>query len=223
MTLRNCLALEMATLLAWNPGPARPMVLGVVVEAVGVQVNAGAVSVGATVYDGDRFSTEKGGLLLLRGDATMLQLAEESVVTVRSRTNGAQGTEAELDKGTLVFSTSRADALEIVAQAACIRPTTSARTVAQVSVTGAKELRVYARLGSLQFSYREETETIAEGASYRVILDPAEDDPQKKEAAKAGRQRKAFLFLVISAGAAAAAVIVYEHHGHKPMESPDRP
>jgi hypothetical protein len=223
MTLRNCLALEMATLLAWNPGPARPMVLGVVVEAVRVHVNASAVSVGATVYDGDRFSTEKGGLLLLRGDATMLQLAEESVVTVRSRTNGAQGTEAELDKGTLAFSTSRADALEIAALGARIRPTTSARTVAQVSVTGAKELGVYARLGSLQFSYREETETIAEGASYRVILDPAEDDPQKKGAAKAGRQRKAFLLLAIGAGVAAAATIMYEHHGHKPMESPDRP
>ena len=223
MILRSYLALEMTALLLWNPAPARPAVLGVVVEVDRAHLNGGAVSLGATVYDGDHFATEKGGLLLLRDGATMLELAEESVLIVRSRTNGAQGTEAEVSMGTLVFSAARADTLEIVAMEARIRPIKDARTVAQVSITGPKELRIYARRGSLECSYREEKETIAEGAAYRVILDPAEDDPQKKGAVKAGRQRKAFLLLAIGAGAAAAAAIMYEHRGHKPMESPDRP
>ena len=92
-----------------------------------------------------------------------------------------------------------------------------------MSVTGPKELRIYAQRGPLQFSYRGETETIAEGAAYRVILDPPEDDPKKKVAPKASRKGKAFLFLATGGGAAAAPVILYENHGHKKMESPDRP
>ncbi len=223
MTLRHSLAFEMAVFLAWNSTPARPAVLGVVVEANRVHLNSGAVSEGATVYDGDQFSTEAGGTLRLRGDSTMLDLAEESVMMVRSRANGAQGMEAELSKGTLVFRAARAAALEIDVLEARVRPVTDARTIAQVSVTGPKELRIYTRQGSLQFSYRGDTRTIAEGAAYRVILDPPEDDPKKKEAAKPGRQRKTFLFLAIAGGAAAAAVIIYENHGHKRMESPDRP
>ena len=223
MTLRHSLALEMAAFLAWNSAPARPAMRGVVVEANRVHLNSGAVSEGATVYDGDQFATEAGGMLRLRGDATMVDLAEESVMMVRSRANEAQGTEAELRKGTLVFGAARAAALEIAALEARVRPVTDARTIAQVSVTGSKELRIYARRGPLQFSYRGETETIAEGAAYRVILDPPEDDPKTKEAVKAGRQRKVFRFLAIGGGAAAAAVVIYENHGHKRMVSPDRP
>ncbi len=162
-------------------------------------------------------------MVRLRGDATMLDLAEESVLVVRSRANGAQGTEAELSKGTLVFRAARAAALEITVLEAGVRPVMDARSIAQVSVAGPKELRIYARWGPLQFSYRGETETIAEGAAYRVILDPPEDEPKKKEAVKAGRKRKAFLFVAIGGGAASAAVIIYENHGHKRMESPDRP
>jgi hypothetical protein len=223
MTLRHCLALEMATFLAWNSAPARSAVLGVVVEANRVHLNSGAVSEGATVYDGDQFSTEAGGMLRLRGDSTMVDLAEESVMLVRSRANGAQGTAAELRKGTLVFRAARAAALEIAALEARVRPVADAPTIAQVSVAGLKELRIYARRGPLQFSYRGEMATIAEGAAYRVILDPPEGGPKKKEAVKPGRLRKAFLFLANGGGAAAAAVLVYENHRHKKMESPDRP
>lgn len=225
MTLRHCLALEIAALLAGNSAQARSTVLGVVVEADRVHLNAGGVSVGATVYDGDRFATERGGLLLLRGHAAMLELTEESVVTVRSKANGAQSTEAELDKGTLVFSAARTDAVEIAALGARIRPLTGARTVAQVSVDGLKELRIYARRGSLQFSYGEEMETMAEGTANRVILDPADDTTEKKDPVKDRRKRKAFLLIAISGAGAGAGVAIYEHqnHGHKHMESPDRP
>jgi hypothetical protein len=223
MTLRHSLALEMAAFLAWKSAPARPAMLGVVVEANRVHLNSGTVSEGATVYDGDQFSTEAGGMLRLRGDSTMIDLAEESVLMVRSRANGVQGTEAELSQGTVVFRAARAAALEIAALEARVRPVMDGRTIAQVSVTGPKELCIYVWRGPLQFSYRGETETIAEGAAYRVILDPPEDDPKKKEAPKASRKRKAFLFVAIGGGAAAAAVILYENHGHRRMESPDRP
>lgn len=223
MTLHQLLALEMALFLAGDLEGGRPAVLGVVVQAHRAHVNTSAVSDGATVYGGDQFSTEVGGTLRLRGQAAALDLAEESAVQLRRTGNGGQEIEVELIKGTLAFSAERPTAVEIVAREARIRPVAEARTIAQVSVISPKELRIYARRGALQFSYGGETEAIAEGEAYRVILDPAEDGPRKEKPVKAGRQRKAFLFLAIGGGAAAAAVLIYENHRHKKMESPDRP
>jgi hypothetical protein len=224
MTLHHLLALEMAFLLAGNSEAGRPAVLGVVVQAHCAHVNTAAVSDGATVYDGDQFSTEAGGALRLRGEGAALDLAEESELHVRSARDGAQEIEAELIKGTLLFSGAHPAAVEIVAREARIGPAGEARTIGQVSVIGPKEVRIYARRGPLQFSYRGESETVAEGQSYRVILDPPEDDPKNKKTIKATRHRKKFLLLAIGGGAGGAEVVAYEmRHHHKPPESPDRP
>jgi hypothetical protein len=224
MTLRHSLAVEIAAFLAWNSVPAPPAVLGVVAGAERAHLNSAAVSEGATVYDGDYFSTEPRGMLLLRGGATTLDLAEESAVIVRSGANGAQNMVAELSKGTLVFRATRAAALEVAVLEALIRPAEDARTIGQVTIIGPKELRIQARRGSLQFSYQGETRTIAEGESYRVVLDPSEDEAKKKEAAKVGPQREAFRFVAIAGAAAGVAAAVLENHKHKKkMESPDRP
>jgi hypothetical protein len=224
MTLRFLLTLQMVFLLLGPSSPGRPPVLGVVVEAYRAYLGSGAVSPGATVYDGDHFSTEKGGALRLRCNAALLDLAEKSVALVRHAEDGTPGLEAGLLQGTLVFSTARPGDLEIEAREARIRPAGNGRTVAQVSVIGPKELHIYARRGAVLFSYRGESKTITEGESYEVILDPPEDGSEKKQTTpNAGRPPKAFLLVAGGAGAAAAAVIVYEKHKHEGMESPDRP
>ena len=92
MTFRHFMALEVAALVASSSAPARPTVLGVVEEADRGHLNNGAVSPGATVYDGDRFSTERGGMLLLRADAAMLELGDEGEVVVRRSVNDGLGT-----------------------------------------------------------------------------------------------------------------------------------
>ena len=226
MTLRFLLALRMLFLLAGTSPPGRPAVLGVVVEAYRAHLGGSAVSPGATVYEGDHFSTEEGGSLRLRCNAALLELAEKSAALVRHAGDGAQGleAEAELVHGTLVFSTAHASELEIEARQARIRPAGKGRTVAQVSIIGPKELHIYARRGALLFSYRGESKTINEGESYEVILDPSEDGSEKKQTTPSARRPpRAFLLVAVGAGAAAAAVIVHENHGHKGMESPDRP
>src|SRR5260370_17478136 len=103
MILHHSLALVMAAFLAWNSVPAPPAALGVVVGADRAHLNSGAVSEGATVYDGDHFSTEAGGMLRVRCDATTLDLAEESAVIVRARPNSVQHMEAALRRATPVF------------------------------------------------------------------------------------------------------------------------
>lgn len=223
MTRLRFLAIGMAASLACNCILARPVVLGVVSEANRAHLNTAAASAGATVYDGDRFSTEAGGLLLLQGNAATLQLGGESEVNLRSLPNGAQGIEADLSRGTLAFKSWPPAALEIVANEARILPASEEPTIGKVTVIGPKELLLYARCAALQFSYDGQAQTIAEGESYRVFLDPSEDDAKKKGPYKAARQQKTFLFIAIAGGAAGAGVGIYESHRHKRMESPDRP
>lgn len=219
MTFRHSLSLAMAGFLTLSSLPARPSVLGVVLAAKHVHLNTTAVTAGATVYDGDRFSTETGGMLRLRSGAAGLEVAEESVISVQNPPNGAQGIEVNLHKGTIVFWSDRIASLNIVTQEASIRPVADNRTVAQISVTGPKELRVYARRGALQFSYRGETETLAEGKSYRVILDSPNNSP-KEEPIPSGKLSKGFKIVIIGEAAAVVALGIYEL---LEPESPDRP
>ena len=82
----------------------------------------------------------------------MLELAEDSLLSVQNLQTRSQAIEAELKRGTLAFSTTRGASKD-------------GRTVAQIRVMGPKELRVYVWRGLLQFSYHGERETIAEGKS----------------------------------------------------------
>ena len=116
----------------------------------------------------------------------------------------------DLTAGTLVFSTARAAATEIGASKASIRSAADIPTVGQITAVAPKLLYVYARRNSLRFSYHDESETIVEGESYRVVLDPTEDDTAAKpdsehSGRKPNRRRRGFLFFLIGAGAAAAA------------------
>ena len=76
MTLRFLLTLRMVFLLAGTSAPGRPAELGVVVEAYRAHLGGSTVSAGATVYEGDHFSTDEGGALRLRCKAALLELSE---------------------------------------------------------------------------------------------------------------------------------------------------
>src|SRR5437867_10738732 len=112
MTFRHSLAFAMAGFLMLGSLRARPTALGIVVLAKRVHLNTIAVTAGATVYDGDQFSTETGGMLQLQSGTAGLGVAEESVVSVRNPPNGAHGIEVILYKGTLTFSSERVASLD---------------------------------------------------------------------------------------------------------------
>jgi len=221
---RRALATILVFLLAGMPLPARPagtpnlLPLGVVTQASGAHFNAAKVSAGATIYDGDGLSTEAEGALQFRGSAAQLYLPGSSGVILRGL---PMGTQAQLQTGTVLFSTAKAAAMEIMADEAFIRPLADAPTIVQVTIVGSKELQVSARRGALQFAYAGETEIIAEGASYRIVLDPPEAAPPpfpQRGPAKAGRERKKFKIIVIVAIGWAT-----EWALHEVFESPDRP
>jgi hypothetical protein len=111
--------------------------------------------------------------------------------------------------------------MEILANDAFIRPAADVPTVAQVTLIGPKELQISARRGALEFSYHSETESIAEGASYRILLDPREtaSGPSKNQKVQPlGRKPKGFWILIIGGIGWATEWAV-----HEALESPDRP
>ena len=220
MSFRHFLVLVMAGFLTLSSLLARPAVLGVVLAANRGHLNTTAVTTGATVYDGDHFSTEAGGWLCVRSGTAILELAEVSVVSVKNPASGAQGMEVELGKGTLAFSTAQAASLNVIAREASIRPVADTQTYAQVSVTGSRELRICVRQGVLQFSYRGETERIAEGKTYQVILDPPDANPKQGGHVWPMRWPKGFKIVISSEG---GAIIALGIHELLESESPDRP
>ena len=218
------LAAMLVFLLAGIPLPGRPagganqLPLGVVTQASGAHFNAARVSAGATIYEGDGLSTEADGALQFRSPAALLYLPGSSGVTLHGLPNGKR---AELQLGTVVFSTAKSAAMEILADEAVIRPAADGPTVAQITLIGPKELQISARRGALEFLYAGETEKLSEGVSYRVLLDqpdsPATPQPQQAPV-KAGREGKKFKIIVIVLIGWAT-----EWALHEVFESPDRP
>jgi hypothetical protein len=147
----------------------------------------------------------------------LLQSASSAVV---SENGGAPS--AKLLSGTATFSTANAHAFTLFASTAAIRPLTDAPTIGQVRYVSERELLVSARRGNLAISVEDQTQTIAEGSSFRVLLDPPPDAQQPAGAGaggqgpagsgggplKAGRSR--FLIVATALVGAGTGVAIYE-------------
>jgi hypothetical protein len=218
---RRILATTLVLVLAEIPLPARPaglVALGVVTQASRAHFSYGAATAGASVYDGDRLSTEQEGALQLRSSTALLYLSSACGVTLHSLSNGTQ---ADLRSGTLVFSAAKVAAVEVLVDDALVRPSADSPTIGQVTVIGPKELFITTRRGALQFTYQGETETIPEGATYHFFLtsaDPTATPAHPQQTRKAGRERK--LFYYVAYGGIAW---ITEWTVHEVYESPDRP
>ena len=181
-----------------------------------------AASTGSTIYDGDQLSTEAEGALRITSPAFRLHLESQAILTLWHPDTTEDSVEADLARGTVVFSAARSESINVVANDASVRPAGNDATVAHVRVVNLKELRIYAQRGSLEFTYHGESEVIAEGAAYRVLLDPSEkeamaleSEPTSKKAARAHNK-----FLLIAIGIAMGVAIPVVIHD---MESPDKP
>lgn len=194
-------------------------VLGVVAQSFKGHVGSAAVSAGATIYVGDRLSTEADGRVWLRSDTTQIVLNGHTAATLQGK---AGALSVNLLDGTLSFSTSHDGVREVAALGADIRPASEAPTNADITIAGPNSLHIFARRGALKFSYGGESEIIAEGLRVRVALDPP--DPQDPKGAgstpPSPQKHRRFLILLLAGSGAAAAVWAITH---RPQESPDKP
>ena len=149
--------------------------LGTVVYADRAHVGAAQTSVGATVFSGDRLSTEQSGSVQVRAGAARLLLSGASIATLSQEDANPAAT---LTLGSATFSTAHSNAFALHVATAVIRPNTNRPTIGQVTVLNPKELIVKSTRGSLRIAVEDDVREIPEGSAYRIVLDPNAADPQ---------------------------------------------
>ncbi|MGB9430910.1 MAG: hypothetical protein WBQ89_01585 [Candidatus Acidiferrum sp.] len=220
------LALSLVSMPVWAATTPSVAPLGTVIAADRAHVGDAHADVGTTVYGGDRLSTELQGSVQVRAGAARLLLLSSSAAIV----NDSEGApSARLVLGTATFSTGNAHAFTLFASTAAIRPQSDAPTIGQVTYLTDKELLVTARRGGLTVTVEDETQVVAEGSSYKVLLDPSV--AQEPAGAGSGNQgpsrggggplragRSRFLIMATALTAVGTGIAIYYA-----LESPDRP
>jgi len=224
--LRETLAALVSISLLITPVLGAPSSsLGTIVYADRAHMGAAAASAGATVFGGDRLSTEQSGSIQVRAGAARLLLSGASSATLATD----EATPAAiLTRGSATFSTADSKAFALHVASAIIRPNTDQPTIGQVTVLGPKELVVKSTRGSLTVAVEEDVRVIAEGTAYRIVLDSptTASAPQGPRGAggrgsggpplKAARSRFIWYAIGITTLIAVWAV-------HEALESEDRP
>jgi hypothetical protein len=194
--------------------------LGTIVYANRAHVGAAQASVGATVFGGDRLSTEQPGSVQVRVGAARLLLSSASSATFSEEAGPA----ATLTIGSATFSTASSKAFTLHVASAVIRPNVDEPTIGQVTLLHPKELVVKCTRGSLVFAVEDDVRVIPEGAAYHVFLDPADAQGPAGAGTKGygGPPIKAakskFIWYAIGVTALVTFFAVQEA-----LESPDRP
>jgi hypothetical protein len=213
-------SVSLLTMPVWAaPSPS----LGTVVFADRAHLGSAVASVGATVFSGDRLSTEPTGSVQVRAGAARLLLASASTATL-SQDDASPA--ATLTIGSATFSTAHSNAFVLHVASALIRPSTGQPTIGQVTVLNPRELIVKSTRGSLTIAVADDVREIPEGAAYRIVLDPSAADPQGPRGAgtkgpggppiRAARSR--FIWYAVGVTAVVTFIAVREV-----FESPDRP
>ena len=198
--------------------------IGTVVYADRAHVGAAQASVGATIFGGDRLTTEQAGGAQVRAGAARLLLSSASSATFLLDSGSPAAT---LTIGSATFSTASSKAFALHVASAVIRPNTDAPTIGQVTVLSPKELVVKSTRGSLRIAVEDDVRVIPSGAAYRIVLDSTDAAaPQGPRGAgtkgyggapiKAAKSR--FIWYAIGI---TALVTVWAFH--EALESPDRP
>jgi hypothetical protein len=231
--LRASLATLITIGMMVAPGWASPKTtssLGTIVTAEHAFVGDSSAEVGTTVFGGDRLSTGQEGSVQIRAGAARLLLQSASSATLN---DSAGAPSAKLSGGTATFSTGNSKAFTLFASKAAIRAQSDAPTIGQVTYLNEKELLVVSKRGPLTITVDGETEVIAGGAAYRVVLDPEATMAQGPEGAGANKKedkrrgmsgpplhagRNYFLITAVGVTAAVTGFAVSEA-----LESPNRP
>ena len=132
-------------------------------------------SVGTTLYDGDRLSTDEQGWLRAGTPGYQLQLRPRTTLTLREfSTAGRGGALVEMAVGAIDLSATRTTSLAVLAQGARFTSATDKPVVATIEIRGAREVHVYVKRGTLNIQYQSETAVLAESRSYALLLDPTD-------------------------------------------------
>jgi hypothetical protein len=226
--LATLMSIGLTVAPAWA-GPKIASSLGTIVTAEHARIGDSSAEVGTTVFSGDRLATEREGSVQIRAGAARLLLQSATSATL----NDSEGApSAKLFGGTATFSTGNSKAFTLFASRAAIRAQSDGPTIGQVTYLNEKELLVVSKRGPLTITVDGETEVIADGAAYRVLLDPPPTMAQGPEGAGVNKNdkrrgmsgpplhaaRNYFLIAAVGVTAVVTGLAISEA-----LESPNRP
>jgi hypothetical protein len=142
--------------------------IGMIVIADHAKVDTADAAIGADVYSGDALSTEMGGSLRMKVGASQVYLLSSSAATLVPEDNKVR---AKITQGTLGFSTSSPDQLEIGTPLGIIRGEDSQRVFAQIAVLSPTKMQISAYEGALLvIAPNGDRKTIEQGETYEATL-----------------------------------------------------
>jgi len=208
---RRSLATILVFLLAGIPVRGQSASLGVVTQSSLGHLNNANASVGSTIYNGDRLSTEAGGTLGVRFGSVQLVLSENSAIFV-----GQEGLTftAALQQGSVAFNVESGGVLRLTAADVRVRTQSSAPTAGQMTLENCAVV-VTSRVQALEVTAGKETKIVETGQSYRVSLDIGCSTQTSKGPLPFAHDR--FFLIPVILGVGAIPPII------KAFESPDRP
>jgi hypothetical protein len=186
---------------------------GVVSDAQRANVDGADAALGANVYAGDALTTYEGGTLRLRvGKGQLFMLASSNA----SVTQDHGLVDILMKRGTMGFSATIDDPLEIDTPVGTLRPANTKHAYGQVTMDGPREVIVTSYEGTLALTHAGVTKTIEEGKSYRVMLTSADAaggaNAQTGAGAGTGGNNKSGLVFdaIVIGGSAAAALALWQ-------------
>ncbi len=142
--------------------------LGMVVSADHARLDNASAAIGADIYSGDALATDAGGSLRAKVGPSQVYLLSGSSATLVPQENRVQ---AKVDRGTVGFSTSSPEQLEIGTPLGTIRGANSQRVFGQVAVLSPTRMQISAYEGTLLVTaLNGEEKTIQQGETYEATL-----------------------------------------------------
>ncbi|MDR3720493.1 MAG: hypothetical protein P4L00_02745 [Candidatus Acidoferrales bacterium] len=168
---RSCLIALLVVGLLNLPVPvmaASSKPLGMVVATEHARLDNATAAIGADVYSGDALATDIGGSLRMKVGPSQVYLLSASSATLVTRENRVQ---AKVEHGTVGFSTTYPEQLEIGTPLGVIRGANSQRVFGQVAVLSATKMQISAYEGTLLVvAANGEQKTIEQGQTYEATL-----------------------------------------------------
>ena len=190
--------------------------LGMVVTSTDARLDNASATIGANVYSGDTLNTEESGSLRLKVGAGQVYLLSSSSAKLEPLGNLGNKVRAKVERGTVGFSTTTPDQLEIGTPLGVIRGANGQRVFGQVAVLNASTMRVSAYEGTLLVeSANGDVKTIGEGETYEATLAPsalpAVPPQDRAGVGGSGLNWKRVLVVAAFAGGAATAAAILWH------------
>jgi len=184
--------------------------LGMVAEAQHAHLDGVSAVSGATIYAGDAIDTENPGALRLRLGTGQLYFTGASAATLSEHSGVAA---AKLVRGTASFSVPDSTRFELETPAGFLRGSGNNATRGQVTITGPNELIVWAVRGDLILDNDGELHTIAEGKTFRVVIEDEQDSQDQNAPPKntRHRRRRLLFFLLFGGGLIAISAALWIH------------